>query len=35
MKRDYGKWSFVINAARLIGDIVSAIIEFIFEFIFG
>ena len=30
MKRDYGKWSLVIHAARLIGDIVSTIIDFFF-----
>ncbi len=30
MKRNYGKWSFMIGAARLIGDIVSAILDFIF-----
>ena len=30
MKLNYGKWSFWISIAQLIGDIVSTIIDFIF-----
>ncbi len=30
MKRNYGKWSFAIGVARLIGDVVSTIIDFLF-----
>ncbi len=31
MKRNYGKWSFVISVARLIGEIASELYHFIFD----